>query len=106
MSHFQKLFEGAAIGVHRIAITLQYYVYFLSHSLELFGVGRGVSPVGALPPYLPLLLLCSLTHFEYPVQQSVLVTLLAEFSKCICIFPAVETSDNIGVEAIAIILDN
>ena len=70
------------------------------------GVGRGASPVGALPPYLPLLLLCSLTHFEYPVQQSVLVTLLAEFSKCICIFPAVETSDNIGGEAIAIILDN
>ena len=76
------------------------------HNLLSVRLGRGASPVGALPPYPQQLLLCSLTHFEYPVQQSVLVTLLAEFSKCICIFPAVETSDNIGVEAIAIILDN
>ena len=90
----------------RISFDSAEIYYIICHSLELFGVGRGVSPVGALPPYLPLLLLCSLTHFEYPVQQSVLVTLLAEFSKCICIFPAVETSDNIGGEAIAIILDN
>lgn len=52
MSHFQKVFEGTAIGIHRIAITLQYYMYFLSHSW-IVRRGEGRSPVGALPPYLP-----------------------------------------------------
>ena len=38
-------------------------MYFFSHSLELFSVGRGASPVGALPPYPPTLLH---THFIHP----------------------------------------
>ena len=47
----------------RISFDSAEIYYIICHSLELFGVGRGASPVGALPPYLPTLLH---THFIHP----------------------------------------
>ena len=81
VSHFQKLFEGAAICIHRIAIALQYNMNFFSHSLEFLSVGRALAPVGALPPYLPTLLLTIPCSFHIPninlhVVSSTLLPLL------------------------------
>lgn len=83
VSHFQKLFEGAAICVHRIAIALQYNMYFLCHNLEFLSVGRGVRPVGALPPYLPTLLLTIPYSFHTPnINLHALRSTLLPFLLC------------------------
>ena len=60
-------------------------IYFHIVSFIL-GVGRGVRPVGALPPYLPTLLLTHFIHPKYPFMMP---------SIMFCLPPFIELSDNL-----------
>ena len=69
-----------------IQISLLVSVIVFSIIFCLLGVGRGVCPVGALPPYLPTLLL---THFIHPKSPFMIQSIM------FCLPPFIELSDNL-----------